>query len=179
VTRLSIVIRPRGRDDAAVSAVRRALRRTDPLLAAHDVAKLETLLDDANALRRLQTVLLITFAVGAMLMAVLGCYGVMTQLVATREREYATRLVFGASPAELGLSVLRQVANLTVLGVLLGAIGMVPLARVLKRFVFGIDPKSPAVLAAVTLAMLAIGIAAAFPSVIRAMRVDLRRAMTS
>jgi putative ABC transport system permease protein len=179
VTRLSIVVRARGSDEAAVSAIRHSLRAVDPLLAAHHVAKLDTLLDDAHALQRLQSVLLLTFAVGAMLMAMLGCYGVMTQLVTTREREYALRLVFGASAAELGRSVIHQVAWLTVPGVLVGSLGMIPLAGVMKRFVFGIDPKSPALLAAVAASVLGIALVAALPSVIRAMRTDVRRAMTS
>jgi putative ABC transport system permease protein len=179
VTRLSIVVRARGSDEAAVSAIRHSLRAVDPLLAAHHVAKLDTLLDDAHALQRLQSVLLLTFAVGAMLMAMLGCYGVMTQLVTTREREYALRLVFGASAAELGRSVIHQVAWLTVPGVLVGSLGMIPLAGVIKRFVFGIDPKSPALLAAVAASVLGIALVAALPSVIRAMRTDVRRAMTS
>ncbi len=108
---LSLVVRPRGSDGAAIRAMRHALRLTDPLLTAHDVASLDALVDQANALPRLQSIILFTFAVAATLMAMLGCYGVMRQLVATREREYATRLVFGASPADLGRSVLRQVAR--------------------------------------------------------------------
>ena len=141
-TTLSLVVRPRGSDDAAISAVRHALRITDPLLVAHDVAPLDALVDQANALPRLQSIILLTFAVAAIVMAMLGCYGVMRQLVATREREYAMRLVFGASPAELGRSVLRQVARLTVPGVVVGLLAVILLGGLLKRFVFGVDPRS-------------------------------------
>jgi predicted permease len=177
-TTLSLVVRPRGNDEAAINAVRHALRITDPLLVAHDVAPLDALVDQANALPRLQSIILLTFAVAAIVMAMLGCYGVMRQLVATREREYAMRLVFGASPAELGRSVLRQVARLTVPGVLIGLLAVILLGGLLKRFVFGVDPRSAVVLSAVTLGMLVIGIAAALPSAVRAMRVDVRRSIT-
>ena len=102
----------------------------------------------------------------------------MRQLVATREREYAMRLVFGASPAELGRSVLRQVARLTVPGVVAGVLAVLLLGGILKRFVFGIDPRSPVVLSAVSLGMVLIGVSAALPSAVRAMRVDLRRSIT-
>jgi predicted permease len=175
---LSVVVRPRGRDETAIRAVRHALQLTDPLLAAHDVASLDVLLDQANALPRLQSVILLTFAVAAILVAMLGCYGVMRQLVATREREYATRLVFGASPADLGRSVLRQVARLTVPGVIGGLVAVVLLGGMLEHFVFGVNPRSAVVLSAVSLGMLVIGIAAALPSVVRAMRVDIRRSIS-
>ena len=139
---LSIVVKPRGSEAAAIAAVRHALRLTDPLLVAHDIAPLDALVDNANALQRLQSIILLTFAIAAIVMAMLGCYGVMRQLVATREREYAMRLVFGASPAELGRSVLRQVARLTVPGVVVGLLAVILIGGLLKRFVFGVDPRS-------------------------------------
>jgi putative ABC transport system permease protein len=175
---LSLVVRPRGSDAAAIRGVRHALQLTDPLLAAHDVVSLDVLVDQANALPRLQSIILFTFAAAATLMAMLGCYGVMRQLVATREREYATRLVFGASPADLGRSVLRQVARLTVPGVMVGLVVVVMLRGVLAPFVFGVSPRSAVVLSAVGVGMLVIGIAAALPSVVRAMRVDIRRSIS-
>lgn len=175
---LSLVVRPHGSDEAAISALQHGLRVTDPLMVAHDVAKLDALVDRANVLPRLESIILLVFAAAATLMAMLGCYGVMRQVVSTREREYAMRLVFGASPAELGRSVLRQVARLTVPGVGAGLVTVILLGGVLKRFVFGVDPRSAVVLSAVSLAMLVIGIAAALPSVVRAMRVDVRRSIT-
>jgi putative ABC transport system permease protein len=174
---LSLVVQPRASDAAAIAAVRHALRLTDPLLVAHDVAPLDVLVDNANALQRLQSIILLTFAIAAIVMAVLGCYGVMRQLVATREREYAVRLVFGASPAELGRSVLRQAARLTVPGVAVGLVAVVLLGGLLRQFVFGVDPRSAVVLSIVSIGMLVIGIAAALPSAIRAMRVDIRRSI--
>ena len=175
---LSLVVRPRGGQQTAIRATQHALRLTDPLLAAHDVAPLDELVDQANALPRLQSVILLTFALAATLMAMLGCYGVMRQLVTTREREYAVRLVFGASPREIGRSVLRQVARLTVPGVAVGLGVVILLGRVLEPFVFGVGTRSPAVLGGVSVVMVAIGIAAALPSAVRAMRVDMRRGIT-
>ena len=175
---LSIVVRPRGSQQAAIHAMQHALQLTDPLLAAHDIAPLDVLVSRANALPRLQSVILLTFALAATLMAMLGCYGVMRQLVATREREYAVRLVFGASPAELGRSVLRQVLRLTSRGAVVGLVAVIVLGRGLERFVFGIGTRSPVVLGGATAVMLAIGLASALPSAVRAMRVDIRRAIT-
>jgi putative ABC transport system permease protein len=176
-TQASIVVRPKAGDAAALIALRRALRHTDPVLAAHDEARLEALVAQVNALPRLQTLLLLTFAIAAIGIAALGSYGVMSQLVATREREYALRLVFGAAPAELGRSVLRQLARLTVPGILVGLVVVLLLGGTLQRFVFGVEPRSVLVLSAVSVGMLMIALAATTPSMLRAMRVDIRRSI--
>jgi hypothetical protein len=174
-TQLSIVVRPRGPEDAAIAALRRALRVTDPIVAGHDIARLDALVDQANALPRLQSLLLLTFAIAALGMATLGSYGVMSQLVATREREYALRLVFGATPAELGRSVFRQLARLTIPGIVAGIGAMLLLGDTLKRFVFAVEPRSLVILSSVAIAMVLIAVAATLPSALRAMRVDIRR----
>jgi hypothetical protein len=176
-TQLSIVVKPRGTNEAAIGALRHALRLTDPIVAAHDVAHLDALVDQANALPRLQSLLLLTFAIAALGIAALGSYGVMSQLVSTREREYALRLVFGAAPGALGRSVLAQLARLTLPGVAAGLAAMALLGGTLQRFVFGVAPRSPIVLGTVSLGMLAIAVLATVPSALRAMRVDIRRSL--
>jgi len=88
------------------------------------------------------------------------------------------RLVFGASPGALGRSVLHQVVRLTGRGVAVGLVVVILLGRALERFVFGVGTRSPIVLGGVTAVMLVIGIAAALPSAVRAMRVDIRRGIT-
>jgi hypothetical protein len=98
--------------------------------------------------------------------------------VSTREREYALRLIFGAEPSELGRSVLRQLARLTIPGVLAGLVIVVLLGGTLKRFVFGVEPRSVLVLATVSLGMLFVAVGATLPSIMRAMRVDIRRGVS-
>ena len=107
-TRLSIVAEGHGSTAATVLAIRRALRRADPVVAAGRVATLESLVLQANALPRLRTILGLIFAVIAVGLVSLGSYGVMSQLVSMRERELAVRLVLGARPAQLGRSVIAQ-----------------------------------------------------------------------
>ncbi len=176
-TQMSIVVGQRAGTAGAFAALRRALRRTDPVVAAHDEASLDALVAQANALPRLQSLLLLTFAIAAVGIATLGSYGVMSQLVSTREREYALRLVFGATPSELGRSVLRKVGTLTLSGVVAGLLTVLLLGGTLKRFVFGVEPTSVAVLSLVSAGMLLIAFAATLPSMVRAMRVDIRRSM--
>ena len=158
-----------------MDAVRRALRATDPILAATGVAPLEALVRQAKSLPRLQMILLAAFAAVAIAIVTLGSYGVMTQLVASREREFALRLVFGALRTSLGSTVLVQVARLTVPGIALGLAGVWLLGGVLRPFVFGIEPRSGWVMVVVSAAVLALAVTATLPSALRAMRVDIRR----
>jgi len=177
--RLSIVLAPRTDADAAISALRHALRVTDPVVAASDVARLGTLVDQANAIPRLRSLMLLVFAIAALAMCGLGSYGVMSQLVSAREREYGLRLVFGAAPEMLGRAVLLQVARLVVPGVLVGSGAILLSGGLLRSFVFGVEPRSILVLSAVSAGMLVIAFIATMPSVIRVMRVDIRQSVTA
>lgn len=171
-TRLSIVGEAKGGKTEAVTAVRRAVRAAEPTLAASGITTLDDLVVTANALPQLRASILLVFAVAAVLIAGLGAYGVMRQLVSNRERELALRLVFGAVPSDLAREVLMQVAKLTVPGVLAGLGGAWLAANLLRTFVFGIDPRSALILASVGAGVLVLGTIAAAPSVLRAMRLD-------
>jgi putative ABC transport system permease protein len=173
-TRFSVVVRSRGTAADGIAAVRRAIAAADPLVAASGVTTLAALVSSANALPQLRAGTLVVFASAAILITALGCYGVMRQLVANRERELGLRLVFGAVPADVGRDVLLQVARLTVPGVLIGLGVAWMTSSALRRFVFGIDPRSIPVLMAVGAAVLLLATAATIPSVLRAMRLDPR-----
>ena len=120
-------------------------------------------------------ILLLLFAVTALLIAALGTYGFISQLVTMREREFAMRLVFGASLGHVGRSVLAGVARLTVPGVLLGLATVAMASGALRSFVFGIAERPWALLAAVGMGMALVALVVALPSALRAMRVDIRR----
>jgi hypothetical protein len=174
-TRISIVAEGRGNTAATVAAIKRALKNTDPVVAAGNVATLDALVLQANALPRLRTLVLLMFAIVAVGIVALGSYGVMSQLVSTREREFAVRLVFGARPEQLGRAVLVQVARITLPGVAVGLVAMWLLSGALKSFVFGVQPTSAAVLATSGALLLALSLVATPPCALRAMRVDIRR----
>ena len=177
--RVSIVARGRGNDQATVAAIRRALGKTDPVIAATSVTTLDALLLQTNALPRLRTLVLIVFSIVAVGIVALGSYGVMSQLVSNRERELAVRLVFGAQPTQLGASVIAQVARLTVPGVVLGLAVVWWASGLLATFVFGVEARSPAVLAGAGGVLLFLAVIASLPPALRAMRVDIRRSISA
>lgn len=177
-TRLSIVVEGNTGTAETVAAIRRAVRAADPMLAASGVATLQSLVSGANALPQLRASILGLFALAAVLIAALGSYGVMRQLVGNREREFAVRLVFGAVPGDLAREVFLQLARLTVPGVIAGLGGAWIAANLLRTFVFGVDPRSVLVLATVSVGVLVVACIAALPAVLRAMRLDPKETMS-
>lgn len=172
---LSIVVEGRGNGGEALAALRHALRQTDPVVAAGRVATLDQLVLQVNALPRLRAVILMVFAVVALGIVALGTYAVMSQLVSTREREFALRAVFGARPAQLGRLVITQVMRLSFPGIAVGLVGAWLLGASLRAFLFGVEPTSPAVLTMAGVLLLVLTLAVTVPSAARAMRVNVRR----
>jgi len=176
--RVSIVAAGRGNAAATITSIRRALRKTDPVIAASGVSTLDALVLQANALPRLRALVLIMFSIVAVGIISLGSYGVMSQLVSNRERELAVRLVFGAQPTKLGASVIAQVARLTLPGVALGLAAVWWASGLLDAFVFGVQARSMSVLASAGGGLLLLAVLATLPPAIRAMRVDIRRGIS-
>lgn len=175
---LSLVIRPRGSSARALAAVRRALAATDRAVAATDVAALDDLVKQANALPRLRALILLVFGIVSVGLVALGSFGVMSQLVASREPEFAARLVFGARPAQLGRGVLLSTLRLVVPGVAAGAGIAWSVNAVLRAFVFGVDPHSGVLLTVVALSVLLLAVMATIPPATRAARVNPRGVMS-
>ena len=179
VSRLSLLVRPRGTAEAARAAVRRALKATDPNLAAHSVTTLEALIWEAQALPRLRMVLLLAFAFVAVGITALGSHGTMSQLLMSRERELVVRLVVGAEPRKLGRSMLLQNARLSLAGAAVGLAIAWASAGVLRQFVVGLEPRSLPILVAVASATLCLTLLATLPPALRAMHLDVGRVLTS
>lgn len=179
VRQLNLVVQPRSTPEAGLAAARRALKTTDPTLAPYNAASLTSLVQRANALARLQMLLLLGFAFIAIAITALGSYGVMSQLVTNRERELAVRLAVGAPANALGRAVLGQNALLSLGGIALGLVVSWLLGGVLQGFVFGIAPHNPALLAGVAGLTLLLTLAATAVPAWRAAHVDVRRVVGS
>ena len=159
--RVSVVVKGRDGVEAAIAAGVHALRVTAPGLAAYSVTTTEQLAYEASAVARLQMALLSTFALVALGVALLGSYGVMSQLVANRGRELAVRLAVGENPRGVFQRVLEQNARLAGAGSIAGAAIAWQGGRFLQALLGGVDASSPwaylaAALATVGLTQLAV-----------------------
>ncbi|MGH9722985.1 MAG: FtsX-like permease family protein [Bryobacteraceae bacterium] len=122
--------------------------------------------------------LLSTFFGGlALLLACIGLYGVLSYVLARRTTEIGVRLALGARPGEVASMVLRESAMVVVLGIAVGVAAALGLSRLVRQFLFGLDPTDPAtiLLAAATLSLV-VFLAALLPAR-RASRLDPMNAL--
>lgn len=121
---------------------------------------------------RLISAMMVGFAAAAVLIAVIGLYGVISYGVAQRVREFGIRRALGADSTALLSLVLGQGVTLAAVGALLGLVGALATTRLMGSLLYGVSPGDPVTLGAVVLAMCAIGLAASYLPARRASLVD-------
>jgi ABC-type antimicrobial peptide transport system permease subunit len=136
------------------------------------VRTLSSVVGDSLATKRLAEVLLLGFAVVAVVLAAVGIYGVMSLSVANRSREFGVRLAVGAEPATLIGLVLREGAVLAVIGVGIGIVGALAATRWMASLLFEVSPTDPVVFASLSLLLGAIAVGACYVPARRAARSD-------
>jgi predicted permease len=145
--------------------VQRAVWAVDPTLPLADVRTMGDYYGDSLARTSLTLVLLAVAGALALLLGVVGIYGVMSYAVSQRTREVGIRLALGAQRSEIGGMFLRQGLALTLVGVAVGLAGAVGLARWMSVLLFGVSPFDPATYAGVSAALIvAAGLASYLPS---------------
>jgi putative ABC transport system permease protein len=163
------------RTDGALNVletVQRQLRAVDPDLGVYDVQSMETVLDQAVASPRLNSILLWVFAVAALLLCAVGVYGVTSFVVARRTREFAVRLAIGAPRSSIFQTVTRDGATVALVGIAIGVCGALLLGRVLASLVFGVAATDHATLMVSAGVVFAVAMVACWRPAWRATRVD-------
>ena len=107
-TGLSLVVRGNNGDAAAIAGARRVVKVLDPDLPLRRVRTLDSVVDDALAMRRFQMRLLAAFGAAGLILACLGIYGVLSAMVESRRAELAIRLALGAPPTGVRWLMVRQ-----------------------------------------------------------------------
>jgi ABC-type antimicrobial peptide transport system permease subunit len=135
----------------------------------------ETLADQmlaSMASRRIERLLLISFAGIALALALVGTYGVLNYSVTERTREIGVRMSLGATKAAVMGMVLRRGLRFGTTGVVIGVGGALALARVIESLLYGVSPTDPWTYGVVSILMLAVALSTAALPAWRAARVD-------
>lgn len=132
-----------------VPAVRAAVRGVDPQLAVADVQTMEQVVDDSLRQQRVSAVLIAGFSIGALLLAAMGLFGVVSGAVTRRRHELAVRLALGAGHGRVLRLVLGEGMLLVALGLVVGVPGIYLVGGALADLLVGVSPFDPATLAAV------------------------------
>jgi putative ABC transport system permease protein len=156
----------------SMTAVREALREIEPGRAVYAEQLLTDLLSTSLSPQRLNAILLGLFAATALLLAALGLYGVLSQLVSARRREIGVRMALGARPTRILAAVVAQAAALTGLGIAAGLCAALVLARFMATLVFGVSVRDPLTFVLVPLVLALVAAISALVPAQRAARVD-------
>jgi len=167
-----VVLRSRMDPEQLESTMRAVVRKIDPQLPLYQMQTMEHAISKSEEPRRFNTVLISSFAVAAVLLSVLGIYGVIAFSVALREQEMAVRIALGCQRSGMVLFILSSGARLAGVGCGLGLLGAVAASRLLRSFLFEVSPFDPGVLALSAIAILLLALAASALPARRASSMD-------
>ena len=167
-----IAIKSAAEPAAIVRALRTAIADIDPDLPISDIQTMSGRTAQSLVSQRLAMNLAAMFAVVALLLSMLGIYGVLANLVARRSREIGIRMALGSTVRAIATLVLTEGVTLIGIGLILGLAGAVAMAQALKTIVFGVLPTDPILLTTVALATGCVALLACVVPARRATRVD-------
>jgi putative ABC transport system permease protein len=171
VAELAIVVRANTDPDSLTPALRSTVQslRSD---APASFRTLEQVFSSAFDARRFSLVLFGVFAVVALLITLIGLYGMLSYLVAERRQEIGIRMALGAQPGNVLRLVIGQGLRLVVLGVIVGLLGAWGLTRFIQTLLFGVTPTDSGTFAAISLLLLLVALMACWVPARRATKVD-------
>ncbi len=167
-----LVIRTQADPRSVMAAVQRELRSVDPTVAVENMKTMDQIRRDSVASRTFAMQLLVGFAIAGSVLTLIGIYGVLSLSVASRRRELAIRAAIGAKRQDIRNLVFAEAFRLIVGGVVSGIAAAVVLSRVLRSFLFGVEPTDPATLIGVGLLFAAVAFFACLGPTRRAANVD-------
>jgi len=167
-----LLVRTEADPRALMAGVQRELRAVDPTVAVENLKTLEEIRGDSQASRNFAMRLLIGFSVVAGALTLVGIYGVLSLSVAARRRELAIRTAMGAGRREILKLVLGEGLRLVAGGVAAGLAAAIVLSRVLRSFLFEVEPTDPVTLIVAPLLFVAVALLACWTPARRAAKVD-------
>ncbi|HEV2492438.1 MAG TPA: ABC transporter permease [Terriglobia bacterium] len=169
---ITFVVRTAPDPAALIGPARRAIDEVDPNLPVFDAATMSQLVSQTVDEPRFNTFLLGVFATLAVLLAMVGIYGVMSYATSQRTHEIGIRMALGAEREDVLKLVVGQGIRLTLAGVGIGLAGAFALTRLLAKFLYGVGPLDLATFAGAAVLITAVALLAAYIPARRATRVD-------
>jgi putative ABC transport system permease protein len=169
---MTIVVRTASNPTSLVSAVTSAVRETDRDVPVIDVRTMDELVASSLSQQRFSLLLLGAFALLAVLLAAVGIYSVLSYSVRRRVQEIGIRLALGARLSDVLRMIVIEGMKPTLLGVTIGIVGALALARVMSSLIYGVKPTDPITFLAVATVLAVVALFATIVPAYRAAKVD-------
>jgi predicted permease len=169
---MDIAVRTTGDPELLREAIRTQIRSIDPAVPPYGIVTAENRLAQTVALRKLRTMLLGTLAAAALVLSVIGAYGVIHRSVAARTPEIGLRMALGANAPSILRMVLVGGLGPALVGLVLGLLGSAALSRTVSSFLYETSPLDPAIYGSVAVLLIVVTVAACLAPAMRASRVD-------
>ena len=169
---MTLVVKASRGVDAAIADARRAVAALDPAMPVSDVRTMEQFMERSYMAPRMAALLTIPAGLAALIIAVVGLYGVIAYWVSQRTREIGIRVAIGAAPSDIRSLVLGQGLVLAGAGLAVGLAAAWAAARLVAGMLFGVSASDPIVFLTVPILIVAVTAAASYLPARRALRVD-------
>lgn len=177
VSALALVVRTSGQPSTLASAVRGVIAEIDLAQPIFDLKTIEQLVSTSLGQRRFTLTLMVLFGGVALILAVVGIYGVMSYTVAQRTQEIGIRIALGARPADVLRMLLRDGMKLVAAGLAFGTAAALSLTRVASALLYGVSASDGITYVAIAALLALAALVAIILPARRAMRVDPMEAL--
>jgi putative ABC transport system permease protein len=169
---MAVIIKAAGDPTQLVASARDQLKAVDPDQPIYNIRTMNEIRSESVAPERLNLTLLSIFAGIALVLAVVGIYGVMSYTVTQRTHEIGIRMAIGAQPKDVFRMVIGQGMMLALIGVAFGLVGAFGLTRLMTTMLFGVAPTDPVTFAAIAVLLAGVSLVACYIPGRRATKVD-------
>jgi predicted permease len=177
VDQLTFYVRSSLNPDPVFLSIRKLLAKLDPNLPVENLCTMQQQVNRDLEKDRIMSILCAVFAALAVLLAVVGIYGVMAFTVAQRTSEIGLRIALGASQTQVRAMVLRRVGGMTIVGAAIGLVFGIGFGRIAQSMLYQIKGSDPLVFCGATLILVLISLIAGLLPARRASKIDPLQAM--
>ena len=169
---MTLLVRTSSNANSLGSAVRRAVLAADAEQSVYNVTRLEEMVSDSIATRRVGLWMLGVFAIGALTLASIGVYGVVAYSVTQRASEFGIRVALGATPADILRQAIGSTIPMVAAGLFAGLAGSFAVSRLMEGFLFGVEARDALTFASLPLLLASVALAASYVPARRAAAMD-------
>jgi putative ABC transport system permease protein len=169
---MTVVIKATGDPVQLIAAAREQVKQIDPDQPIYNIKTMDQIRAESVAPERLNLTLFSIFAGIALVLAVVGIYGVMSYTVTQRTHEIGIRMAIGAQQRDVFKMVIGQGMMLALIGIAIGLVGAFALTRLMTTMLFGVTATDPATFAAIAILLTAVALLACYLPGRRATKVD-------